>query len=473
MGKQSKQKGSPPQKKKDEEKIPLECSQEEFDDLLSQVKALNAEEATEELLDCARYGDLDPVRAVLDCFPEIVDAVDAEDSTALHKCCANGHVSTTKLLLQRGAAHTTNRSGNTPLHWAAGAGHSEIVKILLENERLKPDMDVLAKNKFGRSSLTEGFASKETEVARLLLEHDSATEERLLMGGKEIDVSDDEEGGNGDGKEKPSIVHEFNFRNQPYEEKEEMDEKKMSEQALLIRELPIAHADNPFGDKAIEDTTGYGIWCASLAMARWMATPDIAERFANKTVLELGAGCGVPGLAAAFYSRAQRVYITDLNPTTVDNMQHNIDLNQTQTSPVSTDEDQQPLQQWNERVIASSIDWDDETTWPDEKLDFVIGSDLIYQSNIVPLLKKVVLGLLKPKGGRFLYVCPDTGRDGLDDFIKSMKSDGCSLVNECVAPQSYHANPLMSQNDDQCFLHFHELTSSTYMLYEFKCSQEE
>ena len=77
-------------------------------------------------------------------------------------------------------------------------------------------------------------------------------------------------------------------------------------------------------------------------MARWMATPDMSERFANKTVLELGAGCGVPGLAAAFYSRAQRVYITDLNPTTIENMQHNIDLNQAQTAPVLSDKDKEP-----------------------------------------------------------------------------------------------------------------------------------
>ncbi len=64
---------------------------------------------------------------------------------------------------------------------------------------------------------------------------------------------------------------------------------------------PIAHADDPFGQSPIEDTTGLGIWCASLVMARWLASPEMTKRMEGKNVVELGAGCGVPGLAAAVY----------------------------------------------------------------------------------------------------------------------------------------------------------------------------
>lgn len=35
---------------------------------------------------------------------------------------------------------------------------------------------------------------------------------------------------------------------------------------------------------------------------------------------ELGAGCGVPGLAAAVYARPKEVFVTDLNPETVANL---------------------------------------------------------------------------------------------------------------------------------------------------------
>jgi hypothetical protein len=50
----------------------------------------------------------------------------------------------------------------------------------------------------------------------------------------------------------------------------------------------------------------------------------------------------------------------------------------------------------------------------------MVGSDLIYQKLLVPLLVGVVvLRLLKP-GGTFLYVAPDTGRDGSEEFIDRM-----------------------------------------------------
>lgn len=152
-------------------------------------------------------------------------------------------------------------------------------------------------------------------------------------------------------------------------------------------------------------------------------------------------------------SNASKVYVTDLNPTTVENLQHNVNLNFEN----------------NKRVVCSTIDWNDASTWPNEKVDYVIGSDLIYQESIVPLLKKVVLGLLKPMTGRFLYVAPDTGRDGLEAFIESMKKEECELVSVKEAPEEYYTNPLSSGDEEDCFLHFNELASSTYMLYEFRC----
>lgn len=438
---------------------PFEISQEEYNDLLSQIRNLAREELEEELILAARYGDKDVVYAILDNTNTDRSCYDtASGNTPLHMAAANGHLDIVDKLLQANAQHIKNQAGNTPLHWAAANGHDQVVNLLLQKVK---GIDVLSKNQFGRSALTEGFSSQKTEVVKHLLEHDSATEEKLLQGTKQEEIDEEQEAeefkkDSTKTDRSEGILHEFDFSIARSEAKQQYND------GLKIRELPIPATEDPFGKSPEKDTTGYGIWAASLVMARWMTS--ISERFRGKTVLELGAGCGVPGLATAFYSEAKQVYVTDLNPRTVSNLHFNIDLNQNKVSPSGV--------AWKDRVRAMPINWEDPKTWPDEKIDYVIGSDLIYQSSIVPMLKQVVLGLCRGHGS-FMYVAPgtesDIGRDGLAEFIEEMgKTAGCEVVSEALAPKEYHANPLSSQDDEECFLHFHELSSASYRLYEFK-----
>ena len=166
------------------------------------------------------------------------------------------------------------------------------------------------------------------------------------------------------------------------------------------------------------------------------------------------------------HSDATEIYVTDLNPTTLDNLKYNIQLNQQHISTPSKTP-------WMKRLKAGPINWEDPNTWPKDKIDFIIGSDLIYQESIVPMLKQVVLGLCQGQG-TFLYVAPDMescdiGRDGLAEFIESMKAtEGVELLSAELAPKTFHANPLANQDDDLCYMHFHELTSGSYRLYEFQ-----
>lgn len=189
----------------------------------------------------------------------------------------------------------------------------------------------------------------------------------------------------------------------------------------------------------------------------------MSSRFADKHILELGAGCAVPALAAMVFSTPASVTISDLNPETMDNIDHNIGLNPSRCE-----------------AKACIIDWGDTATYPEQKMDYVICSDCIYQKDIVPLLKKVVLGTLKQpppdaddpseiaNGPSFLYVAPEGGRDGLPEFIAAMKSHGFRSITEEIAPDSYRENPLKSKDEEDFFLHFHELASTTYVLYEFQ-----
>jgi len=71
----------------------------------------------------------------------------------------------------------------------------------------------------------------------------------------------------------------------------------------------------------------------------------------------------------------------------------------------------------------------------------------------------VVTGLLDPQHGTFLYIAPEGGRDGLPEFIAATKVEGFECVTEDTAEDGYRVNPLKSGDEEDCFLHFHELGS--------------
>eukprot|EP00934_Nitzschia_sp_Nitz4_P001471 Nitzschia sp. Nitz4//scaffold4_size323378//141485//142729//NITZ4_000657-RA/size323378-processed-gene-0.282-mRNA-1//1//CDS//3329553390//1471//frame0 len=394
---------------------PVEMTMDEYNDMVQQVAGLSDDEVKEEYLESCRYGEIDIIRILLRRIPSLVDhRHPMNGNSGLHMAAANGHVPVAKLLLECHHTFPTNESGNTPLHFAAVNAQVATVEFLTTQKF--HDIDVLFQNSFGRSALTEGFSSQNEQVVKALLEHESATEEKLLQA---------------NGKSQSDHVHHFFDPQRP----------------LKVRELAIANADNPFADtdRPDQDTTGLSIWSASLVLARW--TRDLV--WENMSVIELGAGCGVPGLAVAAAEKAPKiVYLTDLNPDTVSNMEHNIGLNGLKNSK------------------AMCMDWSDTSSWPQEKLDVVIGSDLVYQESLVPLLQKVVLGLLKP-GGSFYYVAPESGRAGLDTFIEEM-SHTFPEWSKTPAPPEYTANPLTNQDDEECFMHFNELSTLKYFLYEFK-----
>ncbi|XP_019155910.1 PREDICTED: methyltransferase-like protein 23 [Ipomoea nil] len=59
--------------------------------------------------------------------------------------------------------------------------------------------------------------------------------------------------------------------------------------------------------------TGSWIWDSALLLSNWIATHRQTFEFAGKTVLELGAGTGLPGMTAARLG-AKRVILTDIEP---------------------------------------------------------------------------------------------------------------------------------------------------------------
>lgn len=120
------------------------------------------------------------------------------------------------------------------LDWAVQNQQLDVLNFLLRNY----DVDVLKKNDAGRSSLTDAFDCGNTEVLAACLSHPSSSEENLLKIDQNIlDASNNE-----------TVVHEFDFSTS----------MSSPSKTLLVRELPITRADNPFGstDTPEDDTTG-------------------------------------------------------------------------------------------------------------------------------------------------------------------------------------------------------------------------
>lgn len=370
-----------------------------------------------------------------------------------------------------------NESGNTPLHWAVQNQHEKVVRVLLAK---LGNVDVLARNSFGKSVLTEGFSGKNQEVLKMLLEHSSADEDALMGGmgdkgkddnGMDVAVSMGENAAGEGGPnaaaaaaEGEGLVHHF-----------VMDREKEPDRVLRVREMEIKHADDPFGQAPADDTTGLGVWSASLVMARWLVSQKRIkeELLDDAVVLELGCGCAVPGLAVAVHARPKSLYLTDLNPETLENARVNVGLNRENFMSPDT----------AAHISVTTMDWTDLSSYPpgtEGGVDVVLGSDLVYQKSIAPLLTKVLQRLLKP-GGRFLYVAPETGRDGLPEFLAGLttKKGGLALVKEEVAGPALLSNPFQGadseegeeaeEKEEAFLLHFHELATQevVYKLYEY------
>lgn len=371
-----------------------------------------------------------------------------------------------------------------------------------------------------------------------LLEHKSATEERLVAGSmmdkasiREEEVDDDEEE-ESKASEAPKIIQEtvlqFGF--------------DTTLPVLKARELALDWTKDAFGTTAEEDITGVSIWSASLILSRWII--DHADEFAGKQVCELGSGCGVSGIASFLYTKAARVVLSDLFDHTLRNLEHNVALNKNVSNtsisssgkePEGEDDDEEEKaapgcaqcgvaqkftpdnpegklmkcggcrvteycsrecqkkawkthkvackeiraqQQQQQQGVASrrslevaAIDWAKPETWPrrseSDTFDVLIGSDLVYHEEIVPVLVNVVDGLLKKEGGKFVHVASQA-RHSLVEFKDAMEARGfaCSVQ---VVPDSYKANPLVGDDAtvELFTLHFNEM-SDIYCTYTFE-----
>jgi predicted nicotinamide N-methyase len=117
---------------------------------------------------------------------------------------------------------------------------------------------------------------------------------------------------------------------------------------------------------------GLMLWESSLALARALATRDIDGRH----VLELGAGAGLAGLAAA--RRGGRVVQTDVDRRALALARHNALLNGIETAR------------------QCRLDWS--SLNPPPRADLIIGADILYDPADHAALARLLAAALAPHG---------------------------------------------------------------------------
>lgn len=398
--------------------------------------ASQVEETNEEMLAAARFGEFEEMVALLDRGAD-VNARGPGGNTALHMAAANGEESCLRELLARGGdGWARNDAGNTPAHYAAQQLRHGCLKLLLAVE----SADVLTQNNFGRSVLTEAMATGNGELASAALEHTSATEERIVEG-----VAVGGEGG--------SATHALKFG-----PRASLEGLSLDERIVKVRELQIAKdAEAPLGSSAADDRTGLGVWASSLVLAQWLVVE--AARFAGKTVVELGAGCGAPSLALAAHQESAKVVLTDGNGDALDNARFNVaaflgldHIAQLSLSRALAD---------GARLAVSDLDW----SRPPEGVgcDVVVGADLVSNPAAATALADVVAVL----ASEFWYVAPDTGRAGADLLLETLVERHGFKHTKSAAPPDFASNPLVDADDNTFLLYFPDAAASSFELHLF------
>lgn len=422
-----------------------------------------------------------------------------------------------KWLVGQGAEFCANSSGNTPLHWAIQNKHQEVAQVLLsDNKQLQQKVDVLQQNNSGKSCISFAYDCANEKILKLVLEHPSA--EKLVDDDVKATTGEDKVKNaqqslagmsvkSGEKKKYSTPISKINGDENDVERADSQDETKADEQTCagndqqVVEQLThqirlwngawnqqgteLLSSDDKLDETVLKITefalkedvsgtvpdqhlkaTGSILWASSVLFACSLLDlyGEDCRRFDNKSVIELGAGCGLPGITCGRYMNCARVYLTELRNQHTELAFQNLEKN--------VAENQCPVAK---RTSVVSLDWFDEKDYAKlrasnhgKKFDVVLGSDLVYDIKLVAPLLNCVLSLLDKENGAFYYVSAERNRAGVKDFIDALRQAGMNVTQKSIDPSHV-------RNMKSCFLgatskgmfdiHFAELESESFVLY--------
>lgn len=165
----------------------------------------------------------------------------------------------------------------------------------------------------------------------------------------------------------------------------------------------LSFADEQHFLREMREQLPYGValWPAAIALAHDVASRP--EQFRGRTLLELGAGTGLPGIVAA--SLGASVVQTDRHELAMSVCRLNGERN-------GVGAVEHRLADWTEWEDAARYDW-------------ILGSDVLYGEALHPHLRRIFEGNLAP-GGRVLLADPFRGTSLR--LLEALEADGWTVA---------------------------------------------
>ena len=156
---------------------------------------------------------------------------------------------------------------------------------------------------------------------------------------------------------------------------------------------------------------GLHLWEASVVLTRYcLQNKDI---FKNKSVIELGTGCGLLGISILKQIPLISHYtFSDYQDSVLNNLNNNLAKNNLKD---------------NKKYDILKLDWRDYEKI-DLKYDIILGSELIYQGGFIKELAKLINKLLKDDG--ICYISMPEKRSMTNTFLGYIKECGLQYQSE-------------------------------------------
>ena len=156
---------------------------------------------------------------------------------------------------------------------------------------------------------------------------------------------------------------------------------------------------------------GLHLWEASVVLTRYcLQNKDI---FNNKSIIELGTGCGLLGISILKQIPLISHYTSsDYQDSVLNNLNNNLAKNNLKD---------------NKKYDILKLDWRDYQKI-DLKYDIILGSELIYQGGFIQELAKLINKLLKDDG--ICYISMPEKRSMTKKFLEYIKECGLKYQSE-------------------------------------------